>query len=644
MRLGAAFVVSRAHPIRWSQALRLAGIALIGIIALVITSLAGAQVGVPMSDGPAGSASKNTRFNVDLHITILDEQKQPLKQQSLARVTSKETGRVLFETTRGTEAFFQGLAPGKYLIEVGAAGYLGMHQDFDIPDESRDVKDTVLLARDPAAVNLTLGDEANLPSKVRKLGEKGLQALVLGNFVEARKYLEAANHQYPTSSSINFLLAYTALQQKEEDRELQYLLEATKLDPQNLQAQNLLGQLYYRRGDYAHASDAEAIVVARSSNSVTARKVLATSYLKLNQFDKAREQAQWLVNHGGSEGASARLILGQALAGLGQNQAAIPVLQAYLDGEPSSPVAAQIKQLIAQLQQNTGAVNLGIGDPDLTGGTEALLKAGMPLDVDHQKPNMVAGVACPVNLMQLTANPARQLVDSVAQFSAVEHMAHENISPQGVPKNRETREYNYVVSISEPPHGTLSIQEYRDSGNLEMPDQITTTGLPVLAVAFHPMFRDDFEMKCEGLGDWNGKAAWLVYFHQLDSKPSRLRSYVVNKNYYPVALKGRAWISAENYQMLHLETDLVRPIPEIRLNIEHTSVSYGPVEFRQHNTDLWLPKSAELYVSLGNRRFHRSENFDHFMLFSTDTMEAARPPKTESTPAPVPNTGPSSNQ
>jgi hypothetical protein len=223
-------------------------------------------------------------------------------------------------------------------------------------------------------------------------------------------------------------------------------------------------------------------------------------------------------------------------------------------------------------------------------------------------------------------------------------MVHENISAQGTPRNRESREFNYVVAITEPPHGTVSIQEFRDSGNLEMPDQITTTGLPVLAIAFHPLFRDDFEMKCEGLGDWDGKAAWLVHFQQIDGKPSRLRSYVVNRNYYPVALKGRAWISADNYQILHLETDLVKPIPEIRLNTEHTSVSYGPVEFRNHGTDLWLPKSAELYVSLGNRRFHRSENFDHFMLFSTDTQEAAKPPKTESAPAPVPNSGPSPNE
>jgi tetratricopeptide (TPR) repeat protein len=600
-------------------------------------------VGVPMSDSPTGSVPGDTRRGVAIRITILSEQKQPLKQQSLARITNQSTGRILFETSRGTEVVFPNLPPGKYKIEVGAAGYVAMHGDVSIPDLAHDVSQSVYLARDPAAVNFSLGDAGELPAKAHKEATKGVLALELGNFVEARKYLEAADRQYPTSSNLKFLLAYEALQQKDEDRELQYLLEATKLDPQNLQAQNLLGQLYYRREDYAHAAEAESIVVARSADSVRARKVLATSYLKLKQFEKAREQAQWLVDHGGTEGTSARLILGQAMVGLGQYEAAIPVLQAYLDDDPASSVAGQTRQLISQLQQNAGKVNASISDPDLEAGTEALLKAGMPQDVDSQKPNVAAGVQCPTNLMQMTANPAKLLVDSVAQFSAIEHMSHENITLQGIPRNRETRDYNYVVSISEPANGALTVQEYRDSGNLAMPDQITTTGLPVLAIAFHPLFRDDFDWKCEGLGDWQGQAAWLVHFRQLDDKPSRLRSYVVNKNNYPVGLKGRAWISADNFQILHLQTDLVKPIPEIRLVTEHTSVTYGPVQFRRHGTDLWLPKSAELYVVMGKRRFHRSENFDHFMLFATDTMEAAKPPKTESAPPPVPNSGPSLN-
>jgi len=604
-------------------------------------------IGTPMGGGNSqpGTSTVDTRRGVTIHISILDADKQPLKQEALVRITNQDSGRVFFQATKEKEVFFPNLTPGKYLIEVGSAGYIGGRTEVNISDIAHDASENFLLPRDPAAVNLTLGDEA-LPPKARKQAEKGVQALVLGNFVEARKYLEAANHQYPTSSNLNFLLAYTALQQKEDEQEMQYLQEATKLDPKNLQAQNLLGQLYYARGDYAHAAEAEAIVVAHSGESIPARRVLANSYLHLKQYEKARENSQWLVDHGGSEAASARLILGQALAGLGKYEEAVTALQTYLADEPGTPVAGQVNDLLTELQMNAANAKLGIADPELASGTEILLKAGMPLDVDSQKPNVVAGVPCPVNLIQMTANPSKQLVDSVSQFSAVEHMVHESISPQGTPRNRETRQYNYVVAISDPPQGQLSFQEYRDADNLDMPDKVNTNGLAVLALAFHPFFREDFEMRCEGLGDWHGQAAWLVYFRQLDNKPSRLRYYVAHKVYFPVSLKGRAWLSADSYQILHLETDLVKPVPEIRLNTEHTSVSYGPVQFRKHAADLWLPKSADMYVSWGNRRFHRSESFDHFMLFATESSESAKPPKGDSSPPPaaIPNSGPSPNE
>jgi len=594
-------------------------------------------VGTPMGPGYTGTPKAN-RLGAGLRVTILDESNKPLKQQSVVRVTNQDTGLVLFQTTRGSNTSFADLPSGKYLIEVGSAGYLGVHRQLSITNIDYDFTESVALSRDPAAVDLSLKDAAQLPSRARKDAEKGIQALELSNFAEAQKYLESANHQFPTSSSINLLLGYLALQQKDQEHELGYLTTAVKLDPHNVQAQNLLGQLYYEKGDYERAAEAEQIVVASSGESVIARKILANSYLKLKEFEKARENAQWLVDHGGSDGASARLVLGEALAGLQHYDAAITELKTYMQDAPPSSVTPQVRALVAQLenlvsQGGTGAKpKLEISDPGLGGDNDAYGgSAGMPPDVDAQKPVVTTGVPCPADLLDGTANPSKQLVDSVAQFSAIEHMVHENLTSKGVPGSRETRQYNYVAAISEPAPGALFIQEYRDAGDLNMPSKIITTGLPVLAIAFHPHFRDDFEMRCEGLGDWNGQPAWLVHFRQRDDKPPRLRTYVVNGNNYPVRLKGRAWVRADNFQIVHLETDLVQPIPEIRLFTEHTSISYGPVQFKKSGTDLWLPQSAELYVHFAKQRFHRSESFDHFMLFSTDAVSTAKLPKTEAT-------------
>lgn len=581
------------------------------------------------------SAQIANRAGLTIQIRVLDSNKQPLPVEALVRITSEATGVVVFGTTRKSEVHFENLPAAKYLVEAGAAGYLGVHLQIPALDVTRDYGNTFLLARDPSAVDLTLKKTDDLPSRVRKEAEKGAQALGFSNFEEARKHLEAANRKDPSSSSINFLLGYLALQQKEETRAQNYLETAVKLDPQNLQAQNLLGQIYSEHGDYARAAAAEALVVAANPDALVARKVLANAYLHLQQYEKSREQAQWIVNKGGTDAADEQLVLGQALAGSKQFAQALQALNAYLSAEPASSVASLVREQVARITRRQAGgddseFSEAVNDPSLPAtATAAPGNGGMPADIDTSKPQVAPAVQCPNNLFDSTAARTRELVNSVAQFSAIEDLVHESLSPQGAMRSRETRRFNYLVSISEPEHGLPTVQEYRDeTGGAEaMPDHIATTGLAVLELAFHPQLRDDFEMTCEGLGTWGGQPAWVIHFRQRTDKPSQLQTYIVNGNAFPVALKGRAWFTADTFQPLHLDTDLVAPILPIQLLTEHTSIDYGPVVFQRHNTDLWLPRSANLYVHLGKKRFHRTESFDHFMLFSTDATDKPSVPK-----------------
>jgi len=106
---------------------------------------------------------------------------------------------------------------------------------------------------------------------------------------------------------------------------------------------------------------------------------------------------------------------------------------------------------------------------------------------------------------------------------------------------------------------------------------------------------------------------------------------------FPVALRGRAWIAADTYQVVSLETDMVAPIPQIRLKAEHISIDYTPVKFQKGNEELWLPQNAELFFDLAGRRIHRRHHFSNYLLFSVDEKQKiAEPPMNiESDAAPV---------
>jgi len=149
--------------------------------------------------------------------------------------------------------------------------------------------------------------------------------------------------------------------------------------------------------------------------------------------------------------------------------------------------------------------------------------------------------------------------------------------------------------------------------------------------------RDNFEMVCEGLGDWHGQATWLVHFRQRDDRPARIHDYKVGSLIRSLKLKGRAWITPDRFQIVRIESELVSPVPELRLASEHQVVEYGPVPFGKRNVQLWLPQSAELYLDFRKRRYYRKHSFDHYMLFSVDADEKHKAPTAPPEKTPQPN-------
>jgi len=256
----------------------------------------------------------------------------------------------------------------------------------------------------------------------------------------------------------------------------------------------------------------------------------------------------------------------------------------------------------------------------------------MPPDIDEKIPPVEPGVACPLDTVLSNASKhAVEFVGNVDRFTATESLKHELFSTAGLPSNLETRKFNYLVSIEQTRPGILSVEEYRDGSFSyeKFPDGIATLGLPSLVLVFHPAQVSNYEMTCEGLAKLSGGLAWQVHLRQLPDKPRTLRSYRIGAQSYPVSLRGRAWIAADTFQIVRLETDLVAPLPQIHLAGEHTAIEYGPVHFKRKNVDMWLPQSAEVYFDWRGRRIYRRHDFSNYLLFAVDENQKIAPPKTQ---------------
>jgi len=272
-----------------------------------------------------------------------------------------------------------------------------------------------------------------------------------------------------------------------------------------------------------------------------------------------------------------------------------------------------------------------------------------PPDVDTEKLDLDSSANCDLaTVMPLVSDRVEKLVQNVDRYTANENMVHFELSPTGQTRSRETRRFKYLVEIRRSAKGELDVQEYRSGWmptekirgypiRTEFPDNIETAGLAMLALIFHPYFQPRYEFACEGHGPWKARPAWIVHFLQRpgqpdSDQPDSLLVYNVGNRSASVPLKGRAWIDSDTFQILAVESDIVRPIPDIRLTRDHQLVEYGPVDFKNKPLELWLPKSANWYCLLNNHRYHRLHTFTHFLLFSVDDAQKISPPAEPTSP------------
>jgi hypothetical protein len=261
-----------------------------------------------------------------------------------------------------------------------------------------------------------------------------------------------------------------------------------------------------------------------------------------------------------------------------------------------------------------------------------------PPDVDDEKIDLDPTASCQLEeVMRSTSERVEELVRNLDRYTATEKIEHFEVNSKGVKNSRETRKFNYLVEIHTLGTNELDVEEHRSGWmptekirgypeRTEFPDNVTTVGLSMLALIFHPRLQSRYEFACEGLSSWQGRRAWAIHFRQRLDQKNSLLTYHVGDQSVAVGLKGRAWIDEETSQIVAVESDMLHPIPEVQLSRDHQLIEYGPVRFRNKPLELWLPKSADWYCSLKGHRYYRRHTFSGFLLFSVDDKEELGPP------------------
>jgi Tfp pilus assembly protein PilF len=601
---------------------------------------------VPYSSSPTVTAGQahleDVEKQADIDVYVKGINGAPLDGSAVVTLTKLDGAFIDQKTAKNGYARFNGVRATEYRIQVLAPKYQATARQLEVQERSLakiTIELTPLSAEEAAS---SVGLYALAPKTQREVG-KALEELRANKPNDARKHLEAAQKAAPTSAEIAYLFGVYSSQVNDPVQARAYWMKTLELNPKHLSALLAVGQDLLQENKSTEALPYLTRAAEAEPSSWRAHALLAEGLVLQHQNDEATKEAERAIQLGHERAAVVQPLLARALAGRGDRDEATKVLQAYVETHPRDSAANKDLETlknpkVGDVSGDTAAAASEMAAMNKDATALPMASKWMPPDVDEKVPPVEAGASCAVDdVVSKAGKQLIELISDVDRFAATESLTHESINRSGLASYPEKRKFDYVVSIQEVQHGYLNVEEYRNAGGspADFPDGVATNGLPALVLIFHPYNAMNFEMTCEGLARWNGGLAWQVHFKQRTDKPNTIKRYRIGADgpSYPVALKGRAWISADSYQIVRLETDLVAPVPQIRLVADHTAIEYGPVKFSKGNVNMWLPQSAEVYYDWKGRRIHRRHSFSNYLLFGVDDKQKITLPKVDEAPA-----------
>jgi tetratricopeptide (TPR) repeat protein len=555
------------------------------------------------------------------------------------------------------------LAPGEdYDIVIKAENYQVDRETISLPlgSVSSVTKIVYLRAIGEKSVIAPGKGDFLLAPRAEKEVQRGLNDLRSRDFKSAGKHLEKALRMAPGNPYVNYVMGMIYLLSSQTAQAKPFLEKSVSIDPKQPPSLVALGTVRFRLGDYPGAIEVLEQAVQLDATSWQAEWMLADAYLRERNYAKGKEYAERALETGKENATQVQPLLAEALAGLGEREKAVATLENYLKVHPDDPNAARIRSYAEALRHLPAAPAKPAAEPPSTHAavpaqsaqhsqqTEPIAPARVtaaappvelppkenwaPPDVDAAKPYVISGAACSLpKVLKAAQKNAVAFINELQQFSAVEEYQTVEIKRDEQLERPQSRQFNYLVFINKTSPDVFDVQESREAGpgGRGIPGALADMGAPALALVFHPIFHDDFNWTCEGLGEWKDQPAWVVHFEQRKDRPtSRLAGFsIASQRLYLIPLKGRAWLTQDGSQLLHLETDLTHPMTSLGLDREHFAINYGPVFFRTHKVQLWLPKDVDVYYQYRAHYIHNYHHYTDFKLFWVGTSQKISAPK-----------------
>ena len=328
----------------------------------------------------------------------------------------------------------------------------------------------------------------------------------------------------------------------------------------------------------------------------------------------------------------ARLLHSEALLDTGEFDGANQEMIRYLNGRDVKTMPLPIRQLYSRIVERKKI-------------EVAYIKAkpkqmvNQPIDYLHRTIPELKDLApakdqAPLNsLLSAVGKNVEAYFRNFPNTVSLEAIHQEKLSHKGKVGGSLDQKFHYLCLMPKE-ESELGFTEYRAglSGDVGLPRGLNdgfmlTSGFASASLLFHPVYQAESTFRYLGRQKIDGRDTFVIAFAQRPEKARLNGVFKMGETSMATFSQGLAWVDSESYEIIRLRTDLLKPLPEVRLEKETTEIDFSENHFKSTAEGFWLPREVKVSVVWNGKSLRNEHEYSDFKLFSVGATEKIGKPK-----------------
>lgn len=329
-------------------------------------------------------------------------------------------------------------------------------------------------------------------------------------------------------------------------------------------------------------------------------------------------------------GPQVRLMRVEALLGVGDFDEASQEMTRYLNGRDVKTMPPRVRQIWARVAEKKKVEAAYI---------KVSTTVNQPIDYLHRtvpelKDLVPATDQAPLDsVLSAVGKRVEAYFQNFPNTVSMEEIHQEKLSHKGKVGETLDQKFQYLC-LTPTEESRLGFTEYRAnlSGERGQPQGLKdgfmlTSGFASASLIFHPIYQTEATFRLLGRQKIDGRDTFVVAFAQRPEKARLNGVFKMGETSMPTFSQGLAWVDSESYEILRMRTDLLKPLPDVRLEKETTEIDFGENHFKSIAQAFWLPRAVQVSVDWNGKSLRNKHAYSDFKLFNVGATQKIGKPK-----------------